>query len=123
MKKKKILIIDDDHNFIELTRTLFESHNYKVVAAYNSMEGIQKAKKEKPHLIILDIMMPKMDGVNACKALKDEKKTKDIPIIILTVKWMDEDRDEAMKAGAACYMTKPFETQALLLRIKQIMPD
>ncbi len=121
MRKKKILIIDDDVNIIELTKVLLESHNYKVSVARDAIEGMKKAKKVKPHLIILDIMMPNINGINTCKSLKEDKKTKDIPVIILTVKWMAEDQRKGLDAGACCYITKPFETEELLAKVEEIL--
>jgi len=121
MRKKKILIIDDDVNIIELTKVLLESHNYKVSVARDATEGRKKAKKVKPHLNILDIMMPNINGINTCKSLKGDKKTKDIPVIILTVKWMAEDQRKGLDAGACCYITKPFETEELLTKVEEIL--
>lgn len=121
MRKKKILMIDDDVNITELSKVLLESHNYKVSVVHDSTEGLKKAKKIKPHLIILDIMMPNIDGIDICKSLKENKKTKDIPVIILTVKWMAEDQRRGLDAGACCYITKPFETEELLDKVEEIL--
>ncbi len=121
MFKKKILIIDDDPNITELTKVLLESHNYKVLTVCDGVSGLQEAKKHKPRLIILDIMMPNVDGISICKSLKSDKKTKNIPVIILTVKWLDEDQKRALNAGASCYITKPFETNELLKKIREIL--
>ena len=121
MFKKKILIIDDDPDISGLTKVLLESHNYKVSTFGDGVSGLKEAKKNKPHLIILDIMMPNMDGINVCKSLKSDKKTKDIPVIILTVKWLDADQKRALDAGACCCITKPFETDELLKKIGEVL--
>jgi DNA-binding response OmpR family regulator len=121
MAKKKVLIIDDDPNISELTKVLLEAQDYQVISAPGAAEGIKKAKSKKPDLVILDIMMPEMDGISVCQKLKADKKTGNIPIMMLTVKWLAEDKKKSLEAGACCYMTKPFETKELVEKVKQIL--
>ncbi|MFH1239358.1 MAG: response regulator [bacterium] len=121
MVKKKVLIIDDDPNIGELTKVLLESSNYQVLSAGNAAEGIKKARSKKPNLIILDIMMPEVDGINVCRKLKADKKTKDIPVIMLTVKWLADDKKKSLEAGACCYMTKPFDNKELARKVTEFI--
>ncbi|HPZ06797.1 MAG TPA: response regulator [Candidatus Eremiobacteraeota bacterium] len=105
---KKILIVDDDKFILEYMQINLELDGYKVMEAFDGEEAIQKAIKEKPDLILLDIMMPKVDGWKVCKTLKENPKTKEIPIIIVSAKTQVDDFIRGMDAGAIFYIMKPF---------------
>lgn len=116
---KKILIVDDEVDLVNLLRVRFESYGYTVISAFDGGEGVKLALKEKPDLILLDIMMPKMDGYTALKILKGEDTTKDIPVIMLTAKGKMKDLFEP--EGIKGYLVKPFEKEHLLQTIKGVI--
>jgi len=115
---KKILIIEDEPGIILSLKDEFESEGYDVVTARDGEEGLKSVKKEKPDLIILDVMMPRMDGYEVCKMLrKDEDPT---PIIMLTVKDKEIDKVLGLELGADDYVTKPFSLRELTARVKAL---
>jgi len=119
--RQKILIVDDElDTLIPLKRTL-EIGDYQVIEASNGMEAIEKTRSEQPDLILLDLMMPGMDGIEVCKVLKEDPSTGDIPIIMLTAKGDIEDKIGGIETGADDYVTKPFDLGELKARIKMIL--
>lgn len=118
---KKILIVDDERDLIETLTFRLEASGYEVVSAYNGREGLDKAREHAPDLILLDIMMPEMDGYKVCKELRQDIKCKDIPVVMVTAKGQDTDRDMGIEAGANGYLTKPFEANQLLDKIKELL--
>lgn len=118
---KKILLVDDETQLVEMIKLRLEANNYEVVTAYDGMEALEKAKKEKPDLIILDIMLPKMDGYKVCRMLKFDEKYKRIPIIMFTARVQETDKKIGMEVGADDYLAKPFEPQVLLEKIKDFL--
>lgn len=121
MDKKKILIIDDEVDMVGTLVMWLEAAGYDTVSAYDGQEGMEKVRKEKPDLILLDIMLPKMDGFSLCRLLKFNDKYKDIPIIIITAKTQEQDRVTGMNVGANEYVTKPFDGNTLLMKIKKFL--
>jgi DNA-binding response OmpR family regulator len=118
--KKKILIVDDDRNIVELVKlTLGDDFNY--AEAYNGSDAIIKARKEKPDLILLDIMMPEMDGYEVCQKLRADPETKDILIAMLSAKKEDHDILEGIDVGAIAYITKPFNPVELQEKIEELL--
>ena len=118
---KTILIIDDDPRNRKLAGELLGTMGYKIIEAENGQEGIDLAKSEQPAMILMDIMMPVMDGIEATRRLKADKKTCKIPIIILSSKAMKEDRDTICKSGCDGYLTKPFDIYELLDLINNLI--
>lgn len=118
---KTILIIEDDEHIVELLKFNIENKGYNVVASLDGKEGYLKAKNELPDLILLDLMLPGMDGIEICKRLKNKKSTSDIPIIMLTAKGDEDDRILGLETGADDYIVKPFSIKELLVRIKIIL--
>jgi len=117
----KMLIVDDElDTLIPLKRTL-EAEDYQVLEASNGMEAIEKTRSEHPDLILLDLMMPGMDGIEVCKVLKEDPSTNDIPILMLTAKGDVEDKIGGIETGADDYVTKPFDLGELKARIKMIL--
>ena len=100
MDKKKILIVDDEHDFVDLVKLRLENSNYQVMVAYDGEQALNIAAQEKPDLILLDILMPKIDGVKVCQKLKSVPLTAGIPIIMLTAKSRPEDIKFAKQAGS-----------------------
>jgi len=121
MDKKRILIIDDEPDFVRVVQLRLEAVGYEVLVAFDGMQGVSSAHKEKPDLIILDIMMPAMHGHRVCEALKKSTKTWTIPIIYLTAKGSKEDEELAYKLGAEHFLTKPYDPHVLLDIIKKAL--
>lgn len=120
-ENKKILIADDEPDFVELISMRLEVNGFKVVAAKDGQEAIDKTKKEKPDLLILDMMMPKLDGFEVCRMLKFDDNFKDLPIIVLSALDQQQDREKAIEAGADEYFIKPFDLSLLLTKIKDLI--
>lgn len=118
MSGKKVLIVDDEPHIVELVRVCLEDTDYEVLEAYDGEEALEKAYKEKPDLILLDVMMPKMDGFEVCKALKTNKATHAIPVVFLTAKGQEVDKIKGFQSGADSYMTKPFSPLRLLSELE-----
>src|ERR1700704_5914190 len=119
---KKILIIEDEPDVIDLlTLQLRKSGEFGVATAMDGATGLRKAREEAPALIILDLMLPKMPGLEVCKVLKSDPSTRDIPIIMLTAKAEEVDRIVGLEFGADDYVTKPFSPREMILRIKAIL--
>ncbi len=121
--KKKILVVDDEPNIVKLVSFILSSNGYEVIEASLGAEGVKKAKAEKPDLIILDVMMPKMDGFEAAKKIKSSVATKDIPILMLSSKAQFEDKMKGIDSGAMDYVTKPFDKQELLEKVKECLEE
>lgn len=122
----KILVVDDEPDTVEMIKAALESASHQVVAAYNGKEGIEKAKKEKPDAIVLDIMMPEKDGFVACKELKGDPTCKDIPILILTA--VGEHfantryaKSMGMELEAEDYIDKPIDPRLLVARLAKLL--
>ncbi len=116
-----ILVIDDRPDNVYYLQSRLQQENFLVITAFNGQEGIEKAKSQKPDLILLDIMMPGMDGYEVCKALTKDDETKDIPIILVTAKVDSKDVEEGLKVGAFDYIKKPFDKIELVARINSAL--
>lgn len=120
-KKYAVLIIDDEPDILSLLGLHLKLNGYSVLQANNGTTGLQIASMEKPDIVILDVMMPEMDGFVVAEKLRDDPETKDIPIIFLTARTQTDDRIKGLKAGADDYMIKPFDFEELELRIKRTL--
>ncbi len=118
---EKILIVDDEEDILTLLEYNLEKAGFKVISANDGPEAIELAKKEKPALIILDIMLPSMEGTEVCKVIKRDNTTSHIPIIMLTAKGEEVDRIVGLELGADDYITKPFSPRELVLRVKAVL--
>jgi len=121
MARAKVLVVDDEEYIQHILNFSFGAEGYDVVTASDGEEGVSKAKDEKPDVIVMDIMMPKMDGYEACKQIKTDPQTKDIPVILLTAKGRDADRKLGSEVGADDYVVKPFSPGRLIERVEGIM--
>jgi two-component system, OmpR family, phosphate regulon response regulator PhoB len=121
--KKRILLIEDEQDIITTLTFRLESEGYDVTTAMDGEDGLDKVKKENPDLILLDLMLPKMNGYKVCVLLKSDSKFKDIPIIIFTARAEEADRKKSEESGADAYITKPFEPPILLGKIKELLKD
>ena len=119
---QNILIVDDEKSNIDIILSLFENENfsqqYNIIAALSAKKALQVVEKRKIDLILLDIMMPEMNGYEFCKILKEDEKTKDIPVLFITANTDDESIEKAYNIGAADYVTKPFRAIELISRVK-----
>jgi two-component system alkaline phosphatase synthesis response regulator PhoP len=120
MDKKKILIADDEES-IRLTVGRLLENDYAVFEAANGAEAVEIAKGQKPDLILMDLIMPKMDGYTACSQIKSNEETKGIPVIILTAVGHELNKKYATEMGAAGYLTKPFNIKELLKLITTLL--
>ena len=118
---QKILVADDEEDIRLIIKFALEDKGYKVITAADGAEAVAVADKEKVDLIILDAAMPKMDGYEACKRLKRNAKTKDIPVIFLTAIDLLKDKLKSQRLGAAKFISKPFEIEALIEGIASIL--
>ncbi|MCK4537935.1 MAG: response regulator [Candidatus Krumholzibacteria bacterium] len=121
MKKGKVLVVDDEINITQILEFSIGSEGYEVLTASNGEEAIDKARREQPDLIILDIMMPKIDGYEACRILKANPITKNIPVVLLTAKGRDIDKRLGYEVGASDYIIKPFSPNKLIERIHELL--
>jgi two-component system, OmpR family, response regulator len=118
MSKQKILIVDDEENVCELVSLYFGKAGYDVVCASDGQEGLDKIREQRPDIVILDLMLPGMDGVDVCKEIR---KTSSIPLIMLTARVDEVDRVLGLEIGADDYVTKPFSPRELLARVKAVL--
>lgn len=118
-EEKRILIADDDPVILRLIQVNLELEGYEVITANNGEEAVAQAKAENPDLVILDIMMPRLDGYQACEQLKSSDDTRDIPVIFLSAKAQQGDIEKGRSFGVAAYLTKPFDPTELLEVVEQ----
>ncbi|MGH7197611.1 MAG: response regulator [Candidatus Omnitrophota bacterium] len=120
MPKQSILVIDDEKDIVKLLQYNLEREGHHVLTAKNGEDGFELAKSKRPDLVILDLMLPGIDGVEVCKLLKASKDTKSIPVLMLTAKSAEVDQVVGLEVGASDYITKPFSVKVLLARVKNI---
>lgn len=117
---KKILAVDDERHIVRLVQVNLERQGYEVVTAFDGKEALEKVSSEQPDLIVLDVMMPYMDGFEVLQNLKRDPGTRDIPVIMLTAKAQDADVFRGWQSGVDCYLTKPFNPMELIAFVKRI---
>ena len=115
---RKVLVIDDEPGIIEIVEANLEGDGFEVLSASNGKEGLEKIKSEAPELVVLDVMMPEMDGWEVLRSIEQDSATAGLPVIMLTAKAADEDYIYGLEEGAVEYITKPFLPQELVNRIK-----
>ena len=118
MEGKRILVVDDDVKTVELVKLYLNRDGYKVLTAYDGVEALCMAREKHPNLIVLDIMLPGMDGLQVCRTLRAES---DVPIIMLTARVTDDDRLAGLEMGADDYVTKPFSPRELAARVRAVL--
>jgi DNA-binding response OmpR family regulator len=121
MPKKRILLIEDEADMVYALNIQLEAINFEVLSASDGQAGLDMARKEKPDLIILDLMLPKIDGYKICRLLKFDEKYKKIPIIMFTARAQEQDKKLGQEVGADAYITKPFDSKALLDKISALL--
>ena len=117
----KVLVIDDEMHIVELLKFNLEVSNYEVSYSYDGFDGFIKAKEIKPDLILLDWMLPNISGIEVLRKIRSDKDLKNIPVIMLTAKNMENDKVEGLEIGADDYITKPFSIKELLARISSVL--
>jgi two-component system alkaline phosphatase synthesis response regulator PhoP/two-component system response regulator VicR len=117
----KIVVCDDERHIVRLIQVNLEKEGYNVVTAFDGKEGLELIKAEKPDLVVLDVMMPYMDGFEVLKNLRRESQTENLPVIMLTAKAQDKDVFEGYHYGADMYLTKPFNPKELVSFVKRIL--
>jgi two-component system alkaline phosphatase synthesis response regulator PhoP/two-component system response regulator VicR len=121
MQGKKIMAVDDERHIVRLIQVNLERAGYQVVTAFDGPDALRKANSERPDLIVLDVMMPKMDGFEVLKRLQANPETREIPIIMLTAKAQDADVFRGWSSGVSAYLTKPFNPLELITFVKRIL--
>jgi len=120
----KVLIVDDEpliRLLIEQTLEVFEDQGVEILSAENGIEAVEIIKKERPELVFLDVMMPKMNGFEVCSIVKQQLLMKDVCIVMLTAKGQEQDRQKALEAGTDQYITKPFSIQEVSSKVSEIL--
>ena len=121
MTNKTILIADDEADIVETLAFMLESQDFNVITASDGEMALLKAKEERPDLILLDVMMPKINGYKVCRLLKFDKQYNNIPILMLTARSQDEDRAIGEETGADEYITKPFDIEEVVEKVKEYL--
>lgn len=117
---RKILAVDDEKHIVRLVQVNLERQGYEVVTANDGKEALKKVEEEQPDLVVLDVMMPYMDGFEVLQNLRRNASTRDIPVIMLTAKAQDADVFKGWQSGVDCYLTKPFNPMELVSFVKRI---
>ncbi len=121
MNKGKILIVDDENYILHILDFSLGAEGYEVITAEDGAEAVRKAKEDRPDLVVLDVMMPKMDGFEACRAIKRDPELAGTPVILLSAKGRDIDQKQGYEAGADDYITKPFSPGRLVERVHGLL--
>jgi two-component system alkaline phosphatase synthesis response regulator PhoP len=121
MANEHILAVEDEEDILELVRYNLEKEGYRVTGVVSGEEALRRARSQPPDLIVLDLMLPGMDGLTVCRELKQDAKTRDLPIIILTAKGEEADIVAGLELGADDYVTKPFSPRVLLARLRAVL--
>lgn len=120
---KKILAVDDERHIVRLIQVNLERAGYEVVTAYDGREALKKIAEERPDLVVLDVMMPYMDGLETLKQIRSNPELRELPVIMLTAKAQDQDVFVGYSSGADIYLTKPFNPMELLTFVKRIFTE
>jgi DNA-binding response OmpR family regulator len=121
MTNSTVLVIDDEKDLVELVRYNLEKEQFHAITAFDGASAVEIAMKHRPELIILDLMMPGMNGLEVCRVLRADEKTRDIPIIMLTARTSETDRVVGLEMGADDYVTKPFSPRELVARVRAVL--
>ena len=123
MSDKTVLYVEDNEYNRKIVRQLFSRTRYRLIEAVDGEDGIAAAQRELPNLILMDVQLPKISGLDATRALKADARTKDIPIIVITSFALSGDRERAAEAGASSYLAKPYSPRELLELVRQYLPE
>jgi len=117
----KVLVADDEHNIRHILDFSLHAEGFDVLSAHSGEDAFNKAVNESPHLVILDVMMPGQGGIETCRQLKQDQRTADIPVVLLTAKSSSQDREAGLAAGADKYITKPFSPVKVIETVQDIL--
>ncbi len=120
-RKTRILLVDDEPDLVQMVSVRLKAAGYEISTAYDGQEALEKVKESRPDLMILDLMLPKLDGYKVCRLLKFDERTRGIPILIFTARAQVEDVTLATECGADAYLTKPFEAKVLLGKLQELL--
>jgi len=120
---KKILVTEDSPTILAIVRRFLEAEGYRVIAAADGQEALDKARKEGPDLIVLDLMLPKIDGYKVCAMLKFDRNFRDTPVIILTARAGEADRKLGSEVRADAYLIKPIDPKLLIAKVKELLKE
>jgi CheY-like chemotaxis protein len=120
-ERKKILLVDDTDTILLFLKTLLAGHDFEFLTAKNGAEAVEKARRERPDLVLLDIFMPVMDGIEACRVMKGDPELKDIPVVIVTARSEAENVERCLDAGCDDYVFKPVRKLELLDKINRLL--
>lgn len=122
-KKKRVLLVEDERDYCEALRIRLESSGYNVLEAADGVAGLEMARCHQPDLVILDLMLPKMSGLNVARLLKEDQSLKHIPIVMLTARAQSTDKQIGLALGADAYLTKPVDSGELVGTIEKLIAD
>jgi DNA-binding response OmpR family regulator len=120
---KTILLVDDSNTILMMEKLVLKQAAYKVVTACNGEEGVRRALLERPDLILMDVVMPKMDGFEACRRLRQEEATKDVPIVMVTTRGEPVNVETGFESGCSDYVTKPIDALELLAKLRNLLGE
>ncbi len=123
MARKRILLVDDSETSLMMARMILNKANYDILVAKDGAQGVETAARERPDLVLLDVVMPRMNGFEACAALKALPETQAIPVIMVTTRGEGESVETGLSAGAADYVTKPVNGLELLTKVRSALGD
>jgi DNA-binding response OmpR family regulator len=123
VSKKKVLIVEDEESLLKLESILLTSKGYEVKGVSNGQAALDAFAEERPDLVLLDIMLPEIDGFEVCRRIKENPETKDIPVVMLTAKKSREDMARGEKVGADWYITKPFKSAMVIKTIQRFLEE
>ena len=120
MAGERILIVDDDEDVLLIVQTILDNAGYATLTARNGREGVEKALEARPQAVLLDVMMPELSGWEVARRLKDDERTADVPIIFLSARTQESDRQRGQEIGVAAYVTKPFDPTELMQLVRRL---
>jgi DNA-binding response OmpR family regulator len=120
---KRILIVDDEPDLLEILSIIFKAYGYETRTATDGQAGLEAAKAEKPDLIIMDVMMPRMNGYEACRAMREVPGLADVPVIMLSAKSQQADKLGGIDSGADAYLAKPFDNLQVLAKVRELLGE
>lgn len=123
MKRRKILLVDDSATVLMMERMILTQRGFDIVTASNGEEGVARAKKERPDAILMDVMMPRMNGFDACRRLREQAETRDTPIIMVTTLGDGDQVENGYESGCTDYITKPINSGELMVKLQMFLGD
>ena len=119
--KQTVLVVDDERHIVKILQFNLAKNGYNVLCAFDGEEALDVLSRQRPDLVILDVMMPKMNGYQVCEAIKGDPETTDLPVILLTAKGQEIDRESGLAKGADRYVTKPFSPRNIIQTVKELL--